>query len=161
VNRNKLWASFATVALIGTLAACGNESDNSSSSGDGGGDTATGAAWILGTTDPVTAVDPAGSYDFGSWNIQYNIFQQLMTVPANGSDPEPDLATSCAYDDPQSITCKLPADAKFSNGDPLTSARSATVTPTTRPWPTARSRRPTTPRSCSTSTSPTRRSCRS
>ena len=42
----------------------------------------------------MTSVDPAGSYDFGSWNIQYNIFQQLMTVPANGSDPEPDLAKS-------------------------------------------------------------------
>jgi len=81
-----------------------------------------GAPWILGTTDAVTSVDPAGSYDFGSWNIQYNIFQQLMTVPANGSDPEPDLATSCDYDDPQTITCKLPADAAFSNGDALTSS---------------------------------------
>ena len=44
-------------------------------------------SWILGTTDAVTSVDPAGAYDFGSWNIEYNIFQQLMTVPANGSEP--------------------------------------------------------------------------
>jgi ABC-type transport system substrate-binding protein len=66
-------------------------------------------------------VDPAGAYDFGSWNIEYNIFQQLMTVPANGSDPEPDLA-DCAYDDPQTITCKLTEGAKFSNGDDLTSS---------------------------------------
>ena len=83
---------------------------------------ATGAPWILGTTDAVTSIDPAGSYDFGSWNIQYNIFQQLMTVPANGSEPEPDLAESCDYDDPQTITCTLPEGATFSNGDELTSS---------------------------------------
>ena len=70
----------------------------------------------------MTSVDPAGSYDFGSWNIQYNIFQQLMTVPANGSEPEPDLAESCDYDDPQTITCTLPEGATFSNGDELTSS---------------------------------------
>jgi len=122
VKRNKLWSVLAVSALIGTLAACGNEADSDGDGGDTGGDTATGAAWILGTTDAVTSVDPAGSYDFGSWNIQYNIFQQLMTVPANGSDPEPDLAESCAYDDPQTITCTLPEGATFSNGDPLTSS---------------------------------------
>jgi peptide/nickel transport system substrate-binding protein len=125
MKRNKLWSVLAVSALIGTLAACGNEAD-SSGSGDGGdggeGGTATGAPWILGTTDAVTSIDPAGSYDFGSWNIQYNIFQQLMTVPANGSEPEPDLAESCDYDDPQTITCTLPEGATFSNGDELTSS---------------------------------------
>ena len=108
---------------MGTLAACGGD-DSSTGTGDGGGDGggATGTPWILGTTDAVTSVDPAGAYDFGSWNIEYNIFQQLMTVPANGSDPEPDLAESCDYDDPQTITCTLPEGAKFSNGDDLTSS---------------------------------------
>jgi peptide/nickel transport system substrate-binding protein len=126
MKRNKLWSLLAAGALVGTLAACGSESDSNGGGGGGtggGGDTATGAPWILGTTDiEVTSVDPAGSYDFASWNIQYNIFQQLMTVPPNGSKPEPDLAQSCDYDDPQTITCKLPADAKFSNGDALTSS---------------------------------------
>ena len=126
MKRNKLWSLLAVGALVGTLAACGNE-DDSSGNGDGGdggdgGDTAAGAPWILGTTDAVTSVDPAGSYDFGSWNLQYNIFQQLMTVPANGTDPEPDLAESCEYDDPQTITCTLPEGATFSNGDELTSS---------------------------------------
>jgi len=124
MNRNKLWSLLAAGALVGSLAACGGDSD-SSGTGDGGtgGDGgATGAAWILGTTDAVTSVDPAGSYDFGSWNIQYNIFQQLMTVPANGSDPEPDLAESCDYDDPQTVTCTLREGLKFSNGNDLTSS---------------------------------------
>ena len=121
---NKLWSLLAVTALVGTLAACGSEDDGNGDGdgGGGGGDAATGESWILGTTDAVTSVDPAGSYDFGSWNIQYNIFQQLMTVPANGADPEPDLAESCEYDDPQTITCTLPADAAFANGDPLTSS---------------------------------------
>ena len=86
MKRNKLWPCWRRVPSWAALAACGSESD-SSGSGDGdggGGETAAGAPWILGTTDTVTALDPAGSYDFGSWNMQYNIFQQLMTVPANG-----------------------------------------------------------------------------
>ena len=104
MKRNKLWSLLAVSALVGTLAACGSE-DDSSGSGDGGdggdgGDAAAGAPWILGTTEAVTSIDPAGSYDFGSWNLQYNMFQQLMTVPANGTEPEPDLAESCEYDDP-------------------------------------------------------------
>jgi peptide/nickel transport system substrate-binding protein len=67
-------------------------------------------------------MDPAGSYDFGSWNMQYAIFQQLMTIPANGDTPEPDAAESCDYDDPQTITCKLRSGLQFSNGDDLTSS---------------------------------------
>ena len=92
MKRNKLWSLLAVSALVGTLAACGSEADGNGD-GDGGGDggdAATGAPWILGTTETVTSIDPAGSYDFGSWNIQYDIFQQLMTVPANGTEPEPD-----------------------------------------------------------------------
>ncbi|HQR25740.1 MAG TPA: ABC transporter substrate-binding protein [Nocardioides sp.] len=121
---NKLWRKralgvLAAGAMIGTLAACGNDSEDGN--GDGGGGGAAGAPWILGTTDAVTSVDPAGSYDFGSWNIQYNIFQQLMTVPANGTDPVPDAA-DCAYDDPQTITCTLKDGLTFSNGDELTSS---------------------------------------
>ena len=122
MNRNKLWSLLAAGALVGSLAACGGDSDSSSTGGDTGGDSgASGNSWILGTTDAVTSVDPAGAYDFGSWNIEYNIFQQLMSVPANGSNPEPDLA-DCKYDDPQTITCKLTEGAKFSNGDDLTSS---------------------------------------
>jgi peptide/nickel transport system substrate-binding protein len=123
MKRNKIWSVLAVSALLGTLAACGSEDDgDGDGNGDGGGDTAAGAPWILGTTEAVTSVDPAGSYDFGSWNLQYNMFQQLMTVPANGTAPEPDLAESCEYDDPQTITCTLPEGATFSNGDDLTSS---------------------------------------
>ncbi|MFN8193651.1 MAG: ABC transporter substrate-binding protein [Nocardioidaceae bacterium] len=116
----KAGAALAVAALAITLSACGGSDD--SSNGDNNGSSAGGSPWILGTTDSVTAVDPAGSYDFGSWNMQYNIFQQLMVIPANGDTPEPDAAESCDYDDPQTITCTLQSGLKFSNGDELTSS---------------------------------------
>jgi peptide/nickel transport system substrate-binding protein len=104
--------------LAAALAGCGSGGSNG---GGGAGGGATGS-FILGTTDPVTAVDPAGSYDFGSWEIQYNIFQQLMHVPAGQSQPQPDAAKSCTYDNAKQITCKLRSGLHFSNGDALTSS---------------------------------------
>lgn len=117
-RRRGLLAVASAGVLVATLAACGgddssNGSDNSSGSGE---------SWILGTTETVTAMDPAGSYDFGSWNMQYNIFEQLLTIPAGASDPESDAAQSCAYDDPKTVTCKLKPGLKFSNGHDLTSS---------------------------------------
>lgn len=103
--------------LVASLAACGSDGGGGS---DGNGKAS--GSWTLGTTESVTSVDPAGSYDFGSWNIQYNIFEQLMSVPANGDTPVPDAAESCTQDDPQKITCKLRAGNTFSNGNELTSS---------------------------------------
>src|SRR6185312_2169612 len=114
----KLGALVGAGALLASLAACGGDEGNSGGSGSG----ATGEPWILGTTESITAMDPAGSYDMGSWNMQYNIFQQLVTIPPNGTEPQGDAAQSCSYDDPSTITCKLRSGLKFSNGDELTSS---------------------------------------
>jgi peptide/nickel transport system substrate-binding protein len=111
-TRGLLAVSSAAV-LVAALAGCGS---SGGSSGGGGGQSV-----VLGTTDSVTAVDPAGSYDFGSWNIQYNIFQRLMQVAPGKSTPEPDAAKSCTYTDPKTVKCVLKPGLKFSNGDPLTS----------------------------------------
>ena len=115
-TRSLLAVSSAAV-LAAALAGCGSSSGGSS----GGGNAGNGQSIILGTTDPVTAVDPAGSYDFGSWNIQYNIFQRLMQVAPGQSTPEPDAAKSCTYTDPKTVKCVLKPGLTFSNGDPLTS----------------------------------------
>ncbi len=120
-SRRGLLAAASAGLLVVSLAACGSGSDDGDK-GSGSGNNASGASWILGTTESVTAMDPAGSYDFGSWNMQYAIFEQLMTIPAGASDPVPDAAQSCAYDDPKTITCKLKPGLKFSNGDELTSS---------------------------------------
>lgn len=114
MNKRKFLATAAIGTLVLALGACGGD-------GDGDKSGASGEAWILGTTDKVTALDPAGSYDFGSWNLQYNIYEQLLEIPAGESEPQPQ-AGDCAYDDPQTITCTLEEGQTFSNGNALTSS---------------------------------------
>jgi peptide/nickel transport system substrate-binding protein len=116
-RRRGLLAIASAGLLVASLAACG---DDSSSGDDGNGGSS--GSLILGTTETVTSMDPAGSYDFGSWNMQYSIFEQLMTVPAGETDPVGDAAESCEYDDPQTVTCVLKDGLKFSNGHDLTSS---------------------------------------
>jgi peptide/nickel transport system substrate-binding protein len=119
VIRHKLVAAVGTGALAVALAACGSSNSSGGTSATPGG---TGSPWILGTTDTVTALDPAGSYDLGSSTLEYNLYQTLVTVPPNSTKIVGDAAKSCTYDDPQTLTCTLNADEKFSNGDPLTSS---------------------------------------
>ena len=120
---------MAAGALLASLAACGGgssserSSETESNGGSGGSsEGASGEPWILGTTETITALDPAGSYDIGSWNLQYSIFQQLMTIPAGETEPVGDAAESCQYDDPTTITCTLREGLTFSNGNELTSS---------------------------------------
>ena len=115
-RRRGLLALASAGVLLTTVAGCGGGDS------DGGAAGASGEPWTLGTTETVTAMDPAGSYDFGSWNMQYNIFEQLVTIPAGETEPVGDAAESCAYDDPQTVTCTLKEGLKFSNGNELTSS---------------------------------------
>lgn len=119
MKRTTKLLSLASVALVAaSLSGCGAIKDAAEQSIDA--DCAKDEL-CLGTTEVVTAMDPAGSYDFGSWNMQYEIFQQLMTVPANGTEPEDDAA-HCEVNSPTKVTCELKPDLKFSNGNELTSS---------------------------------------
>lgn len=119
MNRiHKLIALGSASVMAAALSGCGALKDAAEQSIDG---QCAQDELCLGTTEVVTAMDPAGSYDFGSWNMQYEIFQQLMTVPANGEEPEDDAA-HCEQDNPTKITCELKPDLKFSNGNELTSS---------------------------------------
>lgn len=121
MNRARQVLSLAGAGLlVATLAACGESERDQGNSGDGAGAEATGS-FTIGTTESITAMDPAGSYDFGSWNMQYNIFEQLQAIPPGGDTPEPDAA-ECAYDDPETISCTLREGLKFTNGNDLTTS---------------------------------------
>jgi peptide/nickel transport system substrate-binding protein len=111
-------AVSGAAVLVLAVAACGSNRDE----GDGGSSSGGGGSYILGTTDTVTAVDPAGSYALGDSTLQYSLFQTLVTIPAGQTTPVGDAAESCEYDDPQTLTCKLKPGLKFSNGDDLTSS---------------------------------------
>jgi peptide/nickel transport system substrate-binding protein len=112
-------AAAGAAALAAALAACGSSNSSSNTNTNAGG---SGSPWILGTTDTVTALDPAGSYDLGSSTLEYNLYQTLLTVPPNSTKIVGDAAKSCTYNDPQTLTCTLNPGEKFSNGDPLTSS---------------------------------------
>lgn len=112
----KALALTAVTLLAVSLAACGSKKK---SPGTGG----TGSKPItIGTTDPVIALDPAGSYDNGSLQLEDNLYSFVMNVPAGKKTPEPDAAESCSFTKPTEYTCKMKSGLKFSNGDPLTAA---------------------------------------
>ncbi len=121
MNR-KYFALVGAGALAVSLAACGEDEPGGGNGGSGGSGGETGVPWTLGTTDTVTALDPAGSYDLGSSTLEYNLYQTLVTVPAKSNEIVGDAATECAYDDPQTLTCTLNEGLKFSNGNDLTSS---------------------------------------
>ncbi|MEV4741363.1 ABC transporter substrate-binding protein [Streptomyces sp. NPDC049555] len=76
----------------------------------------------VGTTDTVSALDPAGAYDAGSWALYGNVFQSLLTFTPGSNAPVPDAARSCGFqgEDLRTYACTLRPDLKFANGDPLT-----------------------------------------
>ena len=110
-------ALLATLGLV--LAACGSSkpktSASSAASSGGGGH---GKTIVIGTTDKVISLDPAGAYDLGSWTLQWNIYQALLKIKPGTADIVPDAAT-CNWGDNTTYTCKLKAGLVFSNGDPL------------------------------------------
>jgi peptide/nickel transport system substrate-binding protein len=118
-NKKKYLALGGAAILLLSVAACGSNRDDDS--GDSSS-TSESEPYTVGTTDTVTALDPAGSYDLGSSTLQYSVFQTLLTIPAGENTPQGDAAESCTYGDPQTLTCTLKEGLKFSNGNDLTSS---------------------------------------
>src|SRR3954453_19079474 len=128
MTRTHRVAMLSCTALLAVgAAACGssNNDDKASSSNSGGATPAAAKGnadtYIVGTTDPVVSLDPAGAYDLGSQQLIGNMYQNLLSVPAGGNKPQPDAAESCDWSDKKTYVCKLKAGLKFSSGDPLTS----------------------------------------
>ena len=112
-----LGASLAASALL--LTACG---------GGGGGTTAgssagsTGGTLVIGTTDKITSLDPAGSYDNGSFAVMNQVYPFLLNTPYGSPDVQPDIATSAEFTSPTEYTVKLKPGLKWANGHDLTSS---------------------------------------
>lgn len=102
----------ASAALI--LAGC-----SGANSGSGSG---VASNIIVGTTDVVTFLDPAGSYDNGSLAVQTQVFPYLFDSPVGSSTPTPDIAESGSFTDPTTFTVKLKKGLTFANGHKLTSS---------------------------------------
>ncbi|HEY8913901.1 ABC transporter substrate-binding protein [Lacisediminihabitans sp.] len=76
----------------------------------------------IGTTDKVTVLDPAGSYDNGSFAVQNQVFPFLFNTPYGSPEVKPDIALSGDFTAPTEFTVKLKPNLKFANGDKLTSS---------------------------------------
>ncbi|MFF3017161.1 ABC transporter substrate-binding protein [Streptomyces sp. NPDC057939] len=76
----------------------------------------------VGTTDVVSALDPAGAYDAGSWALFSNVYQSLLTIKPGSDTPVPDAASSCKFVGQKLTTyqCELRPDLKFSGGRAIT-----------------------------------------
>ncbi len=100
--------ALTTAVSAATLVACGS------------GDEATGL--IVGTTDKVVSIDPAGSYDNGSMTVQTQVYQYLLNFPAGSTELAPDAAESCDFTEPTVYTCTLKSGLTFANGNDLTAS---------------------------------------
>jgi peptide/nickel transport system substrate-binding protein len=80
------------------------------------------APLTIGTTDTVTAIDPAGSYDSGSFAVQTQVFPFLMNTPAGSPDVEPDLAATAEFTAPTQYTVTLKPGLTWANGNDLTAS---------------------------------------
>ncbi|WP_222192701.1 ABC transporter substrate-binding protein [Modestobacter italicus] len=107
-------AGIATTALV--LSACGG------GDGDGEGGGSSGGALTIGTTDKITTIDPAGSYDNGSFAVMNQVYPFLMNTPMGSPDVEPDIAESAEFTSPTEYTVTLKDGLTFANGNELTSS---------------------------------------
>ena len=103
--------AIAALALSGCSAGGGSNTGNSAAT-----------TLTVGTTDKVTSLDPAGSYDNGSFAIMNQVYPFLMNSKPGTSDVESDIAESAKFTSPTEFTVVLKQGLTFANGDKLTSS---------------------------------------
>ena len=108
--------SLMSVAAL-TAAACGSGRTD----GGGEGGEAAGDALVVGTTDQVYSLDPAASYDNGSFTIMNQVYPFLMNYAPGSDELQPDAAENCEFSQPTVYTCTLKEGLTFANGNALTS----------------------------------------
>src|SRR3954471_12593640 len=114
-GRRALAATAGITMTALALTACGG--GDSGGSDSGGGDSLT-----IGTTDQVTTLDPAGSYDNGSFTVMNQVYPFLMNTAPGSPDVQPDIAASADFTSPTDYTVTLKPGLKFANGHDLTSS---------------------------------------
>ena len=121
MKRRLLSGRFGVLAALGVLvvAVVGAGAGQSAFSG---GTAASASTLVDGTTDSITNIDPAGTYDYGTFTLDYNVFEHLLDFK-NGPKLEPQLATKCfSVGTLRTWRCNLRKGVTFQNGAPFTSA---------------------------------------
>lgn len=105
-------AGFSAAALALTGCTAGGDDEG----GEAGG------TLTIGTTEQITALDPAGSYDNGSFAVMNQVYPFLMNTPYGSPDVEPDIAESAEFTSESEYTVTLKEGLTFANGNELTSS---------------------------------------
>lgn len=120
--------TVASIGVIGALlAGCGTNSTTDNATNGGNASTSTGKPVEGGsiTLDAIQAVpdlDPAIAFDTTSAEVDYAVYEQLVTYDKGSYNIVGDLAKSWdVSQDGKTYTFHLQPGVKFSNGDPLTS----------------------------------------
>jgi len=110
MNRpTRLVAAVVGLGVVAALSGCAAQ-----------GGTTTTTALVIGTTDQIVSLDPAGAWDRGSFTPQNQIYQHLLSYDEGDVTPVPDAAESCEFTDETSYVCTVKDGLTFSNGNELT-----------------------------------------
>ena len=119
LNKKALQSAIALAGVSAVaLTACTGPSGGGTASGSAAG----GGTITYGTTDKVVTLDPAGSYDAGSFMVMNQIYPFLLNSKPGTADSTPDIAESASFTSPTEYTVKLKPGLKFANGHALTSS---------------------------------------
>src|SRR4030095_17032594 len=97
-HRALIAVAGASVAAL-TLAGC--------TAGGGGSTEAAGGTITIGTTEQITVLDPAGSYDNGTLAVHTQVFPYLLNTDYQSTEVQPDLAESGEVTAPHADTGEL------------------------------------------------------
>src|ERR1700761_1571640 len=115
-------SKFANRALVTVAAAAAVSLALVGCAGGGSSSGGSNKAIIVGTTAVVTFLDPAGSYDNGSFAVMNQVYPFLFNSKDGTGDVSPDIAVSGTFTTPTTFTVKLKPGLKFANGHALTSS---------------------------------------
>ncbi len=116
LSRAAVILSASALALSACTGPSGSQEEGQSGEQGGGS-----AVITLGTTDKVTSLDPAASYDNGSFMVMNQIYPFLLNNEPGSPDPVPAIAASADFTSPTEYTVKLKEGLKWANGHDLDS----------------------------------------
>jgi peptide/nickel transport system substrate-binding protein len=118
-TKTRIFGVLAAAAAVSiAVTGCSGSDPADNTAGDDDGDNVI----LVGTTDTVTTLDPAGSYDNGSLAIQTQVFPYLFNSNYGSAAIEPDIAESAEFTAPTEYTVKIKPGLKWSNGNDLTAS---------------------------------------
>ena len=120
MKKRMSWRLSALAALV--LLAVATVGASAARSALSGSRHASASTLVDGTTDSITNLDPAGTYDFGTATLDYNSFEHLLDFK-HGSKLGPSLATKCfSAGSLKKWRCNLRKGVTFHDGSAFDSA---------------------------------------